>query len=84
MYIDTWETACPNVDATAPLLDTNLAAKGITEHTLAQLVLKQQVWANEYQVVQGDLFKQPSQSILSSQLKIPQLNKINQHKNSLF
>jgi hypothetical protein len=84
MYIDTLETACPNVDATVPLLDTNLAAQGTMEHTLAQLVLKQQVGANKYQVAHGDLFKQPSQSILLSQLKIPWLSRINHHKISLF
>jgi len=36
-YIETLEIACPNVDATAPLLDTNLATKGITEHTSAAI-----------------------------------------------
>jgi hypothetical protein len=44
-YIDTLETACPNVNATAPLLDINLAIKGILEHTLVKLALKHQ--ANE-------------------------------------
>jgi len=44
-HIDTLENACPNVDATAPLLDTNLATKGIMEHTLMQQALKHQVGA---------------------------------------
>ena len=84
-YIDTFETACLNVDATAPLLDTDLAIKGILEHTLVQLTLKYQVGTNWFQVARGlILFKQPSQSILLSQLQLPRLSRINQHKSTFF
>jgi hypothetical protein len=55
-YTGTFETACLNVDAKAPLLDTNLATKGIMEHTLVQLALKHQVEANENQVAQGPIY----------------------------
>jgi hypothetical protein len=51
--IHTLETACPNVDATVPLLDTNLAIKEILEYTLLQLALKHQAGANVYQVAKG-------------------------------
>jgi len=82
-YIDTLETACPNVDPSAPLLDTNLATKGIMEHTLVQLALKHRVGTNEYQVAQGLIYLNNFLRVLS-QLKLPWLSRINQHKSTPF
>jgi hypothetical protein len=66
------------------LLDTNLATKGITEHTSAAIFETSSGSKWVPSCSRSDLFKQPSHSILLSQLKLPWLSRINQHTSTLL